>query len=51
MMKRERKQVTTYKVSKIFIKTLLLIMMAMAVGMFAPIGARAANQTITTNSI
>ncbi len=42
MMKRERKQVTIYKVSKIFIKTLLLIMMAMAVSMFAPIGARAA---------
>ena len=50
MMKRERKQVTIYKVSKIFIKTLLLIMMAMAVGMFAPIGARADNQTITTNT-
>jgi len=50
MMKRERKQVTIYKVSKIFIKTLLLIMMAMAVGMFAPIGARAADQTITENT-
>ncbi len=50
MMKRERKQVTIYKVSKIFIKTLLLIMMAMTVGMFAPIGARAADQTITTNT-
>jgi len=49
MMKRERKQVTTYKVSKIFIKTLLLIMMAMAVGMFAPIGARAAERTISTD--
>ncbi len=46
MMKRERKQVTIYKVSKIFIKTLLLIMMAMAVSMFAPIGARAATHTI-----
>ena len=49
MMKRERKQVTIYKVSKIFIKTLLLIMMAMTVGMFAPIGARADNVTITEN--
>ena len=45
-MKRERKQVTIDKVSKIFIKTLLLIMMAMAVGMFAPIGAKAADKHI-----
>ncbi|MBR6149140.1 MAG: hypothetical protein IKQ44_12405 [Lachnospiraceae bacterium] len=50
MMKRERKQVTTHKVSKIFIKTLLLIMMAMTVGMFAPIGARADEYTIDSNT-
>ena len=50
MMKRERKQVTTYKVSKIFIKTLLLIMTAMTVGMFAPIGARAADRTISIDT-
>lgn len=46
MMERERKQVTIDKVSRIFIKTLLLIMTAMAVSMFAPIGARAATHTI-----
>ena len=49
-MKRERKHVTIGKVSRIFIKASLLIMIAMIVSLFDPIGARAADKTITENT-
>ncbi len=48
-MKRERKHVTIGKVSRIFIKASLLIMIAMIVSLFDPIGARAADQTLSGN--